>query len=45
MSNLFKVQQNLQNLAKTPVVVRGYEINRMLEDKLQQVKNGKPLDR
>lgn len=44
MSNLIKLQQNLQNLAKTSEVVSSYEINRMLQGKLQQVEDRKPLD-
>lgn len=36
-SNLIKVQQNLQNLARTAEAAGGYEINRALKGKLQQV--------
>lgn len=39
MSNLIKVQQNLQNLAKTPEAASSYEINSMLKDKLQQAED------
>lgn len=45
MSNLIKVQQNLQNLAKTVEAASSYEINRVLKGKLQRVEaTRKPLD-
>lgn len=45
MSNLSKVQQNLQNLAKTAEAASSSEINRALKGKLQQVEETrKPLD-
>lgn len=36
MSKLIKVKQNLENLAKTAEAASGYEINWVLNDKLQQ---------
>lgn len=44
-SNLIKVPQNLQNLAKTAEAAGSYEINRALKGELQQVEDTrKPLD-